>query len=57
MDTDAANPLLTERLLVSPWWAMHHDVLKEALSSEMSRHGTVIALEVRSLVQGLVQGS
>ena len=51
LDTDAANPLLTERLLVSPWWAIHSDVLKEALSSEMSRHGTVIALEVCSLVQ------
>jgi|SouAtlMetagenome_1021521.scaffolds.fasta_scaffold387728_1 hypothetical protein len=52
---DAANPLLTERLLVSPWWSIHRDVIRDAVYAEMSRLGTIVAVEVCVSVRVLQQ--
>jgi len=43
---DPKNALCSERLLVKPWWGIHRDALQSALYTEMSRLGTVVAVEV-----------
>jgi len=36
----------SERLLVAPWWGIHRDAIRDALLSEMSQCGNVVAVEV-----------
>ena len=43
---DPVNPFLSERLLVAPWWGLHRDALQSAIYSQMSRLGSVVAVEV-----------
>ena len=43
---DAANPKLSGRLLLEPWWSWHRGTLQNALHAELSLMANVVALEI-----------
>merc|ERR1719409_977766 len=43
---DAANPKLSARLLLEPWWSWHRSTLQNVLHAELSLMTNVVALEI-----------